>query len=140
MLAAAIYAFGWTFAARLFSRFGVTPEEVGYSFSFLLIRVVFLVAAFFGVVALVVWILNRLELSIGARRVSLSLARISTEARWLASFIVAVPLILIALYVTVSKAQDDAQQSIEDCGDFQSTEVCEPDPWFTRVFAAGGPL
>jgi hypothetical protein len=59
LLAAVLYAFGWIFTARLFARFSVTPEEVGFSFAFLLIRVVFLVLAFVAIVVLIVWVLNR---------------------------------------------------------------------------------
>jgi hypothetical protein len=71
LLAAVVYAFGWIFTARLYARFDVTPEEVGFSFAFLLIRVVFIVSAFAAIVALVVWALNKLAAYSGSRRIRL---------------------------------------------------------------------
>lgn len=67
LLAAGLYAFGWIFTARLFSRFGVTPEEAGFSFAFLLIRVGFLVVAFVGALMLLVWTLNKLAAREGTK-------------------------------------------------------------------------
>lgn len=45
MLAAFIYGFGWVLTARFYGKFGVSPEEVGVGFAFLLVRVVFVLMA-----------------------------------------------------------------------------------------------
>jgi hypothetical protein len=71
LLAAILYAFGWIFTARVLARFDVTPEEVGFNFAFLLVRVVFLVLSFVAVVILVILGLNKLAQYSGATRIEL---------------------------------------------------------------------
>jgi hypothetical protein len=45
VLAAFIYGFGWVLASRFYGTFGVSPEEVGVGFAFLLVRAVFVLIA-----------------------------------------------------------------------------------------------
>lgn len=45
VLAALFYAIGWAAATRFYGRFGVAPEDVGIDFSYMLVRVGFLLAA-----------------------------------------------------------------------------------------------
>jgi hypothetical protein len=60
ILAAALYAFGWILTARFLAKFGVSPEEVGFSFAYLIIRVAFIVMAFVAVAGGLFWTLSRL--------------------------------------------------------------------------------
>jgi hypothetical protein len=98
VLAAAVYALGWIFVARLFSRFSVTPEEAGFSFGYLLIRVVFLVVVVAAVITLVVWGLNRLATRAGARRFSLRTGTDRDRDRDLAWQVVGVFAVIFALW------------------------------------------
>jgi hypothetical protein len=63
LVAAALYALGWIFTARVFGSFGVTPEEVGFTFASLLIRVVGLLIAVIAFVVLVVVFLDRFAIA-----------------------------------------------------------------------------
>jgi hypothetical protein len=59
LVAAALYAMGWIFVAGVFASFDVTPEEVGFTFASLLIRVAGLLIAVLAFVVLVVVFLER---------------------------------------------------------------------------------
>jgi hypothetical protein len=85
VLAALLYAFGWVFGARLYGRFNVSPEEVGFNFSFLLVRIAFIAIVFAVIAAFFVWIFRWLVKQ-----------EVSAEiVKWALRLILAPPLVLL---------------------------------------------
>jgi hypothetical protein len=94
VLAALLYAFGWVFGARLYGRFGVSPEEVGFDFSFLLVRIAFIASLFVVIAGLFVWLFGRLvKQDVSARTI-----------KWILRVILASPLIVLWVKVAVPDA------------------------------------
>jgi hypothetical protein len=56
-----LYGYGWIILAQFYGRFGLIPEDVGVTFAFVTVRVAFVVAILFFVLAIVEVLLRRLR-------------------------------------------------------------------------------
>jgi len=104
IVAAFLYAFGWIFTARFLARFGVAPEDVGFSFSYLLIRVGFMALAFLSLAAGIFWVLNKLADFSGSTRIRIPRASVRNASQLGVAVLAVVAVVSVARSALVTAA------------------------------------
>lgn len=99
VVAAFIYGFGWVLAARFYGKFGVSPEEVGVGFAFLLVRAVFVLVASAVVLGSIWWALRWLSERVGWLEIPAS-----SPLKWVAVVTAVVAASLAASLVSIMSA------------------------------------